>query len=593
VLDELRIAGLGVIDEAVLPLDRGLTVLTGETGAGKTMLVTALLLLFGSRADAARVRAGNAQASVDGRLSGIDTAAAARVREAGGQLDDGDLLLRRVVSAAGRSRAVVGGAPAPVAVLAELADGLVAVHGQSDQLRLARPAQQLAALDRFAAVDVEDYRSAFLEWRAACDRLAERTVRARELRREADLLEHGIKEIAAAAPEPGEDRTLAAEASRLAHVDGLRLAARAAHDALVGDPDDLSGEVGDAASLLSSARRELSAQSGADSELDHLGERLAGLVAAAVDLGADLGAYRDSLDADPGRLAEVEARRAVLSGLVRRYGEDLDAVLAWSQQAQHRLSELDVSDEALAALTAARDTAAVRCGALAEQLTAARTAAATTLSAAVTAELSGLAMADASVAVLVSPRAASSAGAVLSVRGAEVGAGPDGVDDVEILLQPHPDSAQLPLSRGASGGELSRVMLALEVCLADSAPVPTMIFDEVDSGVGGRAAVEVGRRLARLAHSHQVIVVTHLAQVAAYADQHIVIDKPDGQRGVVRSDVRVVEGEARTAELARMLAGTDSSTARVHAAELLASARAETSPTPSSRKVRKSRDRPS
>jgi DNA repair protein RecN (Recombination protein N) len=572
VLEELRISGLGVIDEAVLPLGPGLTVLTGETGAGKTMLVTALLLLFGNRADSARVRTGAAQALVDGRLANVGSATIERVESAGGTVDDGELLIRRVVSSAGRSRAVVGGAPAPVSVLAELADRLLAVHGQSDQLRLARPAQQAAALDQFAGIELGEYRDAYLAWREAAQKLADRTDRARELRRESDLLEHGIAEIAAAAPRPGEDIELAAEASRLAHVDGLRLAARAAHDALVGDSDEVAGEAEDAASRLSQARRELTAQSGSDPQLDELAVRVVELTALTIDLGSDLAAYRDALDADPGRLAEVEARRAVLSGLIRRYGDDLDAVIKWAEDAQRRLAELDVSDDALAALARVRDAAALRCAELAQQLSATRTSAAAKLSSAVSAELTGLAMPDAAVDVVVSPRPAAAGTSVLRVGGADVGANQYGTDEVAILLRPHRESPRLALNRGASGGELSRVMLALEVCLAGSTPVPTMIFDEVDAGVGGRAASEVGRRLARLARDHQVIVVTHLAQVAAFADRHVVIDKPEGQRGVTRSDIRLVDGEARLSELARMLGGTDSDRARELADELLQAA---------------------
>ncbi len=464
-------------------------------------------------------------------------------------------------------------------MLAEISETLLAVHGQSDQLRLLRPAQQAIALDQFAGLDLSEYRAAFTAWRDAVQRLEDRTTRARELRRESELLEHGIGEITAADPQPGEDVDLATEAGRLAHVDGLRLAARAAHDALVGDPDDLGGEARDATSRLVEARRELALQAGADPELDELTTRVADLAALAVDVGADLAAYRDGLDADPARLAEVEARRAVLSGLVRRYGEDIDAVLAWSADAQRRLAELDVSDGALSALAEARDAAAGRSAELAARLSVARTVAAEKLSRAVTAELAGLAMPDAGVEVVVSARTPLAGGATLRIDGQEVGANEYGADEVEILLRPHPDSPLLPLSRGASGGELSRVMLALEVCLAGSAPVPTMIFDEVDAGIGGRAASEVGRRLARLARDHQVIVVTHLAQVAAFADRHVVIDKPDGQRGVTRSDVRLVEAEARIGELARMLGGTDTARARELAAELLESAIPSTAPT--------------
>jgi DNA repair protein RecN (Recombination protein N) len=574
VLDELRIAGLGVIDEAVLPLDPGLTVLTGETGAGKTMLVTALLLLFGSRADATRVRAGAAQASVDGRiLLGPDTVTAQRVADAGGAVDDdGSLQLRRLVAATGRSRAFIGGAPAPVTVLAELAERLVVVHGQADQLRLIRPAQQRAALDQFAGIDTSGYAASFQTWRLAAERLADRSARARELRLEAEMLTHGLAEITAAEPLPGEDVELASEANRLAHIDSLRLAARAAHDAVLGDPDDPATDAVDVAVLLGRARRAVAQVAGADPQLDEIGQRLDDLAAAANDIGAELASYRDHLDADPNRLAGIEARRSVLAGLTRRYGPDLDAVLEWAKSAEARLSELDVSDEALARLADDRDQAERRTATLATALSKKRTAAAKRLAAAVTVELAGLAMASASIVIEVSQRAPVAGTPTLTVDAGPAAANESGVDDVEIRLQSHPDSPAVALGRGASGGELSRVMLAIEVCLADTDPVATMVFDEVDAGVGGRAAVELGARLARLSRAHQVIVVTHLAQVAAFADRHIVVDKPGAQHGVTRSDVRTVEGEDRIAELARMLAGSDSPAAREHAAELLASA---------------------
>lgn len=569
-LDELRIRGLGVIDDAVLPLGPGLTVVTGETGAGKTMVVTGLLLLFGGRADAARVRVGADQASVEGRIEGVGDQVAARVTDAGGDLDDGtSLVLRRTVSAAGRSRAYVGGAAAPISVLGELAERLLAVHGQSDQLRLTKPAEQRGALDRFAGIDLIEYGAACEQWKAADAALRDRTGRMAELRREADQLEHGIAEIDAAAPQPGEDVELAALAARLAHADGLRLAAAFAHQALLGS-DDIATEPTDVLSGLASARRAVSQQAGADPALDALADRLAELSAQTADLGAEFGQYTDQLDADPARLEQIEARRAVLGGLVRRYADgpdpDVDAVLAWHEAAGRRLAELDVSDEAIAELTRRRDAAAERVAALATTLTARRSAAADELAAAVSAELTGLAMAGARVVVEVRPRATGDVAAGMTL-------GTDGADEVEFTLQPHPDAPALPLARGASGGELSRVMLALEVCLAGTDPVPTMIFDEVDAGVGGRAAVEVGRRLARLSRDHQVVVVTHLAQVAAYADRHVVVDKSAATgTGVTASDVHLVEGEQRVNELARMLAGTSSTTAREHAAELLSTA---------------------
>ncbi|MGH8963431.1 MAG: DNA repair protein RecN [Jatrophihabitantaceae bacterium] len=581
-LEELHIRGLGVIDDAVLPLGPGLTVVTGETGAGKTMVVTGLLLLFGGRADSARVRSGAEQASIDGRLElGAGSDVIGRVRDAGGELDDERaLVLRRVVTAAGRSRAYVGGAAAPVAVLGELAEHLLVVHGQSDQLLLTRPARQRDALDRFADVDLGNFRESYRQWREADTTLRERTEHAAVLRREADLLAHGLAEIEAADPQPGEDAELGALAGRLADADALRLAAGGGHNALLGDADTPMGEAADVAGLLGGLSRTLGQVAGADPQLDELAARVSDLAELAVDLGADFGTYAEQLDADPGRLDEIEARRAVLNTLVRKYGDhgqaDVAAVLRWSQQAAARLDRIDVSDEALAALAAARDAAARHTAELAIEVTGARRRAAETLAKGVTAELAGLAMGSSVVTIDVRRRTPSAGSAVLEIDGADSAVGPDGADEVEFCLRSHPDAPTLPLARGASGGELSRVMLAIEVCLAGSDPVPTMVFDEVDAGVGGRAAGEVGRRLARLACDRQVIVVTHLAQVAAFADRHVVVDKPAHHESrVVASDVRVVTGPDRVVELARMLGGTDSGTAREHAAELLSSAEDE------------------
>ncbi len=509
-LEELRIRGLGVIDDAVLPLDAGLTVVTGETGAGKTMVVTGLLLLFGERADSARVRAGVDSASVDGRLI-VEPAQPWRPgsKTPGERSTRTDASAARSVSASGRSRAYVGGAPAPVGVLGELAERLVAVHGQADQQRLTRPAEQRAALDRYAGVDLTEYAAAFERWREATARLADRTTRARELQREADLLTHGITEIEAADPQPGEDVDLAQLASRLAHADALRLAARTAHDALLGDADDPATDAADVSTLLGLASRSLAQQAGDDPELDALAQRLTDLSATAADIGAELAAYGERLNADPERLAQAEARRSVLAGLTRKYGDHLDAVLSWADTARQRLADFDVSDEALAALAAERDRAAEQAADLAAKTSLQREQAASRLGRAITDELAGLAMSAATVTVEVRRRPVSAGSPTLTVDGADAGASADGVDEVEVFLRAHRDAPALPIQRGASGGELSRIMLAVEVCLAGTDPVPTMVFDEVDAGVGGRAAVEVGRRLARLARDHQVLVVTH------------------------------------------------------------------------------------
>ena len=589
-LEEIRISGLGVISEAVLEFDPGLTVVTGETGAGKTMLVAGLGLLFGGRADSSRLRPGVDAASVEGRLlvkPGSEPAVL--VAEAGGDVDDdGSLVLRRVVTAAGRSRAAAGGAAVPASTLARLAGGLVVIHGQSDQQRLTQPAEQRQTLDRYAGLDLTECRQAFADWRAAVAELDRRTRDARELAREAELLRHGIAEIEAVAPQPGEDLELATLAERLEHADALRVAARLAHNALLGDPDDPVGDANDVQTLLGLARRALGGVSGTDPALDALDSRLTELVAAAADVGAELADYESQLEADPARLGAVHERRAALAGLTRKYGADLAAVLEWAAEAAQRLEAADTSEEVLQRLAADRDRAAARYGEIAASISAQRQRAADKLSGLVTAELAALAMPAARVRIRVRHRPATDPNVQMLLGGRPVGAGPDGVDEVELTLQPHPDAPELPVQRGASGGELSRVMLAIEVGLAGTDPVPTMVFDEVDAGVGGRAAVEIGRRLARLARNHQVIVVTHLAQVASFADRHLVVDKlvvdklvtdeqatDGGSAGVTRSDIRQVQGKDRLAELARMLAGDDTAVAREHAAELLEAARAD------------------
>ncbi|HSV65815.1 MAG TPA: DNA repair protein RecN [Mycobacteriales bacterium] len=558
-LEEMRIRGLGVIDDATLELGPGLTVVTGETGAGKTMVITGLHLLFGGRADAARVRVGAGQALVEGRLRLPDRSPAlARLAEVGAEPDDdGAYIASRTVSEQGRSRAYVGGRSVPVGLLAELADGLLAVHGQSDQLRLLRPAEQRGALDRYAGEPVTalvaGHKVAYARWRELAARYDDRVARARELAQEADLLRQGLAEIAAVDPRPGEDVELAAEADRLAHADALRLAAQIAHDVLVGDPTAGHDAV-DVAALLGAARHALDGAAANDPALAGPAARLTEAAYQLTDVAAELSSYVAGLDADPGRLAEVEQRRSELLRLTRRYADDVAGVLAWGREADARLAALDTSEEALARLAEERDQMAAELAGITAKLSAARREAAARFGTAVTAELAGLAMPQAAVRVRLSDRPV----------------GPDGADEVELLLRAHPDAPALPLGKGASGGELSRVMLAVEVVFAGADPVPVLVFDEVDAGVGGRAAVEVGRRLARLATDHQVLVVTHLAQVAGYADAHLVVDKA-GERGVTRSDVRLVDQPGRVRELARMLAG-DMVDASDQASQLLVAA---------------------
>ncbi|MFG3103700.1 DNA repair protein RecN [Streptomyces sp. NPDC048182] len=575
VLEEMRIRSLGVIDDAVVELSPGFTAVTGETGAGKTMVVTSLGLLLGGRADAALVRMGARNAVVEGRIAVPgDAAAAVRAEEAGAELDDGALLISRTVSAEGRSRAHLGGRSVPVGMLAELADELVAVHGQTDQQGLLKLNRQRQALDRYAgdavAGPLAKYAGAYKRLRVVAAELDEITTRARERAQEADLLRFGLDEVAAVEPRAGEDTELAEEAERLGHAEALASAAALAHAALAGDPEDPEGV--DGATLVAGAQRALDAVRAHDPALASLADRIGEVGILLRDVAGELAGYADDLDADPLRLAAVEERRAALTALTRKYGEDIASVLAWAEQGAARLTELEGDDERTGELTAERDALRAELGGLAQALSDARTEAAERFAAAVTAELASLAMPHARVSFAIRQTEDPEG---VEVGGRTVAYGPSGADEVELLLAPHPGAPPRPIAKGASGGELSRVMLAVEVVFAGTDPVPTYLFDEVDAGVGGKAAVEIGRRLARLAKTAQVVVVTHLPQVAAFADRQLLVEKTnDGS--VTRSGVKVLEGEDRIRELSRMLAGQeDSETARAHAEELLRAARAD------------------
>ena len=561
-LEEVRINGLGVIDDAVLELSSGFTALTGETGAGKTMVVTALGLLFGGRADPARVRPGAERAAVEGRLLVSDQVARA-VEEAGGDLDDDGtvLVLSRSVSAEGRSRAFAGGRSVPVSLLQVLADDLVAVHGQADQQLLLRSGRQRDALDRFGgpelATVLSDYRRLFARHRAVRAELDALVSAERERAAEVETLRLGLAEIEAVSPVAGEDAALLAEDERLSNADALHAAASTAHEALAGDPAASSVGASDVVTLLGMASRALEAVRSYDPVLAGLAERLSEASYQVSDLATELASYVESLDSDPARLAAVQERRAALGLLVRAYGGvsgDVAGVLDWAKQAGSRLAELEGADDKITALAEEEESLASQVGSLAAELTTLRSAAAARFGSEVTAELADLAMPHASLTAVVTELDAP---------------GPFGADDVEIRLAAHPGAPPLPLHKGASGGELSRVMLAIEVVFAGADPVPTFVFDEVDAGVGGKAAVEVGRRLARLARSAQVIAVTHLPQVAAFADNHLVVEKSDDGL-VTASGVTRLDQPGRIRELSRMLAGLeDSESAQAHAEELL------------------------
>jgi DNA repair protein RecN (Recombination protein N) len=574
VLEELRISGLGVIESATLELGPGLTVITGETGAGKTMVVTALGLLLGGRADSGAVRSGSRSARVEGSLRVADLPyVAAAVDAAGGEVEGEHVLLARNVSSEGRSRAFVGGASVPVSQLAEVTQPLVAVHGQSDQHRLLQPRAQRDALDAYGGDDtatlLAHYRAVYADLRETERQLEEVVANARERAREADLLRFGLGEIEAVAPQPGEDTFLADEEKRLGHADTLRGAAQSAREALSsdeGNPDALAA-VAAARTLLDGVREH-------DSAAGELADRVAEITYLLSDVAADVASYADGLETDPARLAAVSERRAALTALTRKYGETAVEVLAWAEASAARLTELDDTDARITLLAERRDDLRARLAVAASALSEARTTTAARLSQALTGELELLAMPHAMLEVQVRQTPMDDG---LEVAGTRLRFGSSGVDEVEFLLSANTGSEPRPLAKGASGGELSRVMLALEVALAGTSPVPTFVFDEVDSGVGGKAAVEVGRRLATLAASAQVLVVTHLPQVAAYADRHVVVEKAsDGS--VTTSGLTVLDSAGRERELSRMFAGMEQSeTALAHARELLESAGRATS----------------
>lgn len=561
-IEEISIRDLGVIERATLPLGAGFTALTGETGAGKTMVVTALGLLLGQRADSAVVRSGSRQLWVEGRWSvPIDGDVAERVRDAGGDLDDegeasvGELVLSRSVAAEGRSRAIVGGRSAPVSVLAELAEELVVVHGQSDQIRLRSATAQREALDRFGGARLADalerYQQAYRRWGANREELAELVDERDRRAREADDLRVALSEIEAVAPEPGEDETLGEQAERLTNLESLRAAASIAREALSAE----ASEGPDVRGLLETARRELERAGAHDNALHDLADAIAGLGFQVDDAAGQLSTYLAALDVDgPHDLELIQERRAELTALTRKYGPTLDEVIERAANGGERLTELEGDEERIEQLTTLVAEDEAEAGRLASELSALRRAAAEVLAAEVTGELAALAMADAAVLVEVEPREEFA----LSGR-----------DAVSILLKPHAGADPRPLGKGASGGELSRVMLAIEVVLAGSAPVPTFVFDEIDAGVGGAAAIEIGRRLAKLAESAQVIVVTHLAQVAAFATNHLTVVKA-GDGSVTASSVRRLDGEDRVSEMARLLSGLpDSESGLAHARELI------------------------
>ena len=559
-IEELRIQGIGVIDEARLSFSPGLTVITGETGAGKTMILSGLELLRGARSDAGQLRDADAGAEVDAVLV-IDDTHRFRVEQAldeiGVPADDDALIIRRTIAPQGKSRAHVAGRPVPLAALSDVWATLIAVHGQADQARLRESTWQRRIVDRFGGDEVaaasHAYELTWNEWQHARQELQELRANAEERERTAALLRLGIAEIDEVAPESGEDEALDAEAAVLAHAGALRDAALLARSVLSGVEDDIDPSA--VITRLASARDALDSVADVDERLAVLAKRMIALSNEVADVDAELSDYLRSLEADPHRQAWVEERRSRLTALRKSFGATIEDVLRWRADSAEQVAAFDDSGERIDALVALEGQLSDRARHQAAELSGLRQKAATALAQAVQVELRSLAMADASV--------------VIDVQSDLEDLRAHGADTVTISLTPHPGAAPRPIGKGASGGELSRLALAFEVASVGDAPVPTMVFDEVDAGIGGAVAVEVGRRLARLARHVQVVVVTHLPQVAAFADRHLVVTKgTDGS--VTSATVRETEGEDRVKELVRMLSGLEeSSTGAAHARELL------------------------
>ena len=552
-IEEISIRDLGVIADAKLQFGKGLTVLTGETGAGKTMVLSALGLLLGERSDTSAIRQGQDQAFVEGRwrLAEVNPVTEV-VSEVGGTIDDGELIVNRSVNKDGRSRAAVGGASTPVNVLASIGEKLVAVHGQSDQIRLKSQSAQREALDQFAGASalLENYSQVWSSWKSVQARLDSLTNASALRETELAELREAIAELDALQPIAGEDLQLAEQAERLTHSEELRIAAADAHELLSTEDDSV-----DAIALVGKARRILESASAHDPELGKLAENLRELGFQLGEQAASLSGYLASNETGgAGELERIQQRRAALTTAMRKYGPSLDDVIAFHETSGQRLLDLDSSDEAIEKLTSERDQLFAEVKSLAAQIHDLRKESAAKLEAEVSEELKSLAMGGATLVVTVS----------MTEEFQKHGA-----DQVSIQLSAYPGAEPRPLGKGASGGELSRIMLAIEVVLARTEQALTFIFDEVDAGVGGAAAIEVGRRLAMLAKVAQVIVVTRLGQVAAFANQHLRVLKTVGDQ-YTASDVVTLDGEARVEEIARMLSGmAESDSAKANARELL------------------------
>ena len=577
-LEEIRIRSLGVINDAVLELSPGLNVLTGETGAGKTMIITALNLVLGGKADVALVRTGAERAAVAARIQMKEGHPARQIAfDAGAEIEEESAIFARSITNQGRTRALISGSPVNAATLAAMATEVISIHAQSASARLLRPSAQRELLDQFGGTKLksalDDYQSAYGAFRSAEGELNRVRESGALAAREVIEYQALVVDVEKLAPRADELREIAVEIARLDYVDELREAARLAHVEIAGGESSETG----ALSLLSSAYRALERVQSKDLKLGDIFTRLADPIFLIKEIATEIASYESALDADPGRLESLQERKSVLTTLLRRYGispasadDPLTIIVGRANEATKILQARENLDALIAQASQELNSRREELVTTAAKLTKSRHHYAETVSARITSKIRELAMPNAMFSISIRSRILDGG---LVIGGEAVAFSSEGVDEVEMLLSAHSGGAPVPLAKGASGGELSRVMLAIEVVLASNATVDTFIFDEIDAGVGGKAAIEVGRQLAELAMNAQVIVVTHLAQVAAFADAHYTVTK--SEEGLVsESDVhRLTDGE-RVVELARMLAGQEQSlSAQIHAEELLEMAR--------------------
>jgi DNA repair protein RecN (Recombination protein N) len=564
-IEEIYIQDLGIIAESRLKFGSGLTVITGETGAGKTMVLSALSLLLGSRSDSSAIRQGQPQAFVEGRwwLKNPE-AVNPRLEDAGLGATEGELILNRSVSLEGRSRSSVNARSVPVSLLSEIGEELVVVHGQSDQIRLKSTAAAREALDQFAGAAhqalLNEYQKLFNSWRQQSANLADLKQNLGSKTARVEELKFALEELERLNFQPNEDIYLAEAIAKLSNLESLRTAIGFAHEAISSEDFDAQ----DALSKISSAKKSLEQVSQLDVELERIATEMSTVNSTLVDLAADLSRYLGNLEIDAElNLEQAQQRKSEMTSALRRFGPTLEDVLSFQAAASDELAALTLSDDDLTALEGQISLLHSEVVSLSEELSTNRKRAAEELQAAVSDELKSLAMPGASIIVQLE-------------RLSELNT--SGADAVQLLLSAYPGAEPRPISKSASGGELSRIMLAIEVVLARNEQVPTFIFDEVDAGVGGAAAIEIGRRLARLAAQAQVIVVTHLAQVAAFANHHLRITKT-AEGGYSNSSVASLTELERISELARMLSGlNESESALQHAGELLSMARNEFGP---------------